>query len=213
LCRDTSTIFRTEGANLRSTGEEARPEAVATVAGGIEASTLGVRLHDPRRAVRREHRILHALNTSRNTGPSVIVAASSHDWTASTGRRRQPRKMAISAPCPSRAVLLADPDAPPVPTSESVSPGPRILARPLSSVDGHRPDRVERAMPADAVPDRTTSAVPRRPLVAPNITLTPDVRSALSAGVNVTIGTPGGTTILLLLPLNDRVSSRPRVRL
>ena len=48
-------------------------------------------------------------------------------------------------------------------------------------------------------------------LVAEKNTGAPALRSARSAGAKVTIGASGGTTILLLLPLKARLSSRPDV--
>src|SRR6478736_694342 len=58
---------------------------------------------------------------------------------------------------------------------------------------------------------RPAASLPSAFFVAPNITGAPGFRSARSAGANVTIGALGGTTILLLPPLNDRLSSRPDV--
>src|SRR5271166_1560801 len=58
---------------------------------------------------------------------------------------------------------------------------------------------------------RLTASLPSAFFVAMQNTGVPDFRSDRSAGAKVTIGTSGGTTILLLPPLNDRLSSRPDV--
>src|SRR6476659_9319098 len=67
------------------------------------------------------------------------------------------------------------------------------------------------ATPSLPTVTRPAASLPSAFLVAPNITGAPGFRSARSAGANVTIGALGGTTILLLPPLNERLSSRPAV--